>query len=85
MGIDVHSQFVNVYSLTARRMQRKLSASWTIVGLMDVQSTRNFLQSLIFVKPAVGSMRWGELRLDMIPSLASCLIYSLALLEYVIW
>jgi len=59
MDIDMQSQFVNVYSLIARKMQRKPSASWTIVGSMDVQSTRNFLQSLIFVKPAVGSTRWG--------------------------
>lgn len=75
MDIDMHLQVVNIYSLTARKMQRKPLVSWTIVGSMDVQSTRNFLQSLIFVKPVVGSTRWGELRFVMVPSLLVIVLF----------
>lgn len=71
-----HSMYIceswNVYSLIARKMRRKLSASWTIVGLTDVRSMQNFLPSLTSVKRAVDSMRWGELSITFYVSIILC-------------
>jgi len=64
------------YSLTARKTQKKPSASWTIVGLMDVPSTQSCHPSPTSVKPVADSMRWGALSLKR--RIVYCNIYRVA-------